>query len=85
MESVKNLYDRFQDLMGTAKYIAWSLAGLMVGIVLDFFPGFPFGAIWLPPVFGLVWGLTAALLSEGNRKHPKPPPPLGPPTRRSPF
>jgi hypothetical protein len=85
METVKSLYERLQNLTGRTRYIAWALAGLMVGIVLDFFPGPPFGAFWLPPVFGLVWGVTAAFQAEGNRKHPKQPPPLGPPTRRSPF
>lgn len=85
MGKIKSHYHRVQNLTGSAKYIACSLAGLLAGIVLDFVPGPPFGAVWVFPVMGLVLGASEALQSEGNRKHPKPPPPLGPPTRRSAF
>ena len=85
MDKIKSLYDRVQNLTGTAKYVAWALAGILVGIVIDFVPGpssRPSGSF-------LSWVSSSAYRrrsrSERHRKHPKPPPPLGPPTRRSPF
>ena len=85
MDKIKSLYDRVQNLTGAAKYVAWSLAGILIGIAFDFVPGPFFGAVWVFPVMGLVLGVSEAFQSERHRKHPKPPPPLGPPTRRSPF
>lgn len=82
---LKSLYNRFQNLAGSGKYAAFCLVGLMVGILADFVPGPLFGAGWIFPVMGLLLSLPVAYQSESDRKHPKRPPPLGPPTRRSPF
>jgi hypothetical protein len=32
MDKITTLYHRVESLTGSAKYIAWSLAGLLVGI-----------------------------------------------------
>ena len=85
VDKPKSLYDKFQDLEGPGKYVAYSLIGLVVGILPNFAPGPLFGAVWIFPVMGLLLSLPLAYQSEYERKHPKRPPPLGPPKRRSPF
>ena len=65
---------RLRSLKGPAKYIAWSLTGLILGLVYVLLttPFFESGPIWSPPVFGLIIGITQAFYARRRDRSESP-------------